>query len=226
MLLSREGELSREEVADLIAHLSGCAACAREAALSGDVERQIRVIRTIPVAGGDPGELTRRILRATAEPGERAAATRGVRSNGGPLEHGAMPAVSFAAAAMLLLVVASALWQAGIVAGEVRQLEARQSRQAVSSRPMPTVRYAVDVQQATELLGPGAVQAVRTHGVNGTILVSEQTLHVVRGGGMPGQSYLSRWNVPARERGTLESLRSGAASMVWPVLSLRNATGV
>jgi hypothetical protein len=226
MLLSREGELSRDEVKALIDHLASCAACSREAVRNSDVERQIRVIRTIPVAGRDPGALTQRILRATATAAPRDALLRGARSKGGLLDHAALPAINFAAAAMLLVVVASALWQAAVVLGEVQELEARQSLQAFNSHPMPTVCYAVDVRQAPETLGPAIALAARTYGAEGTILVSERTLDAVRGGTMTVESYLSRWNLSTRDLGPMRSVRLDQPSMVRPVLSFRYTEGV
>jgi hypothetical protein len=226
MLLSREGELSADEVKALTDHLAGCASCSREAARSGEVERQIRVIRTIPVAGRDPGELTRRILRATARPAPRDASMHGVRPKGGLLDHAVLPAINVAAAAMLLVVVASALWQVAVVLGEVEQLEARQSLHARGTGPIPTVCYAVDVRQASEILGPAIGRAPRTLRPDGTIIVSERTLNAVRGGEVPGESYLSRWHISKRDLESIRSLSLGVPSRVWPVISFRNTEGV
>ena len=226
MLLSREGELSADEVKAFMDHLAGCASCSREAARSGEVERQIHVIRAIPVAGRDPGELTRRILRATATPAPQDASKTGARSKDGLLDHAMMPAINIAAAAMLLVVVASALWQVAIVLGEVEQLEARQSRHARGSGPVPTVCYAVDVRQASELLGPAIGLAARAHRTDGMILVSERTLKAVRGGSMPGESYLSRWHMSKRDLEPVLSVRPGVPSKVWPVISFRKTEGV
>ena len=226
MLLSREGELSPAEEAELMSHLAGCASCAREAARSSEIETAVRAMRTLPVVPGDPDGLTDRIVRAIGHPGSHVRGVHRLRSMGRIIDHASMPAMSFAAAAMLLLVVVSGLWHVAIILGEVQQLEARQSLPVSGDRPVPTVCYAVDVERAAEALGPDIVYAARSHAAGSTILLSERMVAMAREGGTSTPSYLSRWNFSPRVAEQIRSWRIDMPSMIRPVVSFRHAEGV
>lgn len=226
MLLSREGELSRVEQAELASHLAGCSSCAREAERRSEVETAVRAMRSLPVVPGDPDGLTDRIVRAIGQPGSHSRGVHRVRTTGGILDHASVPAMSFAAAAVLLLVVVSTVWHVAVILGEVQHLEEQLSLPVSGDRPVPSVWYVVDVERAAEALGPDLQFATRAHAAGGTILVPERMVALAREGRMSTPSYRSRWNLSPRALEPIRSWRVDVHSMIRPVISFRHAEGV
>jgi hypothetical protein len=226
LLMSREGELTREETDRLTAHLAACAGCAREAEEATRMHSRLGAVRLVDA--GVPGEEERVDYIVRAAFGDERAPSRGGLTLllDRFIDMVASPLYRYASATALLVTVASALWQGGMIAADVHQLEARQSRTWQERQLIPTVEYAVALDQDLTALTP---ELMRTPGVridNGMLLLSSSMVDAARGIVSSPGGVFTHAPLPRREMHTMIATMNRTGVHVRPVLTFKNEKGV
>ena len=227
MLYCRPEELTDRERRQLRTHLAGCPACTKEGASAAATHGQIASLREIGVEAVDPERLTRDILEATSrEQGVMRHAPQTSSVVLRILDLVASPAYAVGATLAILLVVGSALWQTGVVVGDIARMESRQSHVTRTPPPLPAVAYAIDIQRIGMPLDPGVVRAAGLFINNGTLVVPVQVANAMHAANTHAAV---GWWFPERTLPKVETLRSWAriaAHQARPVLSYMNPKGV
>lgn len=146
--LSREGELTQAQRDDVQRHLATCPACAAEMGAFTRMQADLSVVRGRGAVHPAPELLEQRIMaRVRNEP--QAGAERKARMADRVLDLIGAPAVRFAAAATLLIVVGSTVAHFLSIAADVERLSAWQVHQAGHRVPGPAVAYEVQIPALT-----------------------------------------------------------------------------
>lgn len=226
LLLYREGELTQEEKDLLVRHIATCASCAREAAEASWMHERLAAVRSIDVEARDPDELMTRIVRAIAQGGEISPNSPATTLLDRIFELVASPVYRYATAVALLVAVGLGLWQGGTIAADVRQLELRQSRVRQERPVLPTVGYAIEMDQSMAQLSP---ELVRAHGVrieHGAVLVSGNAAEAARAIASTPRTLFTREGLPHNELHTILAAFNRPGVRVRPVLMFKNEKGV
>jgi len=224
--MCREDELTREEKERLAVHLAGCAACAREAADASRMHERLTAVRLVELEAREPEELEARILRAASRE-EREPSRGGVTALLDRfIELVATPAYRFASAVALLVTVTSGLWQGGMIAADIRRLELQQSRTWQERPLLPTVEYAVAMDQQSATLPPGLERTPGVRIENGVVRLAGSTVEAARGIASSSAGLFTRGQLPRSELNTMISMMNRTGMRVRPVLTFKNEKGV
>lgn len=226
LLMCREDELTREEKERLAAHLTACAVCAREAEEAARMHDHLAAIRSVDVGGRDPEERVVRIVGAAVREERGPSRGDGAALLDRLIDLVATPVYRYASALALLVTVASGLWQAGTIAADVHQLELQQSRTSQEHPLLPTVEYAVEIDQQSAPLPPGFDRTPGVRIENGTVLLTGSTIEAARGIASSPAAMFTPAHLPRSDMNTMIERMTRTGVRIRPVLSFRNEKGV